>query len=261
VKRTFISTIGLLMLTAGASADPVQVRVTIQSLAGQNGVALSPFTVAFHNGSFDGFNSGAPAAIGIQNIAELGDGAAYLAAFGAAYPQGVSGTVTATVGGFGPGIFLPGASGTFVFNIDTALHRYFSFGSMVVPSNDMFFGNDSPTGVALFDGAGNFLNPTVMLAGANIWDAGTEVNAPFGAAFLVGQNAMDRTAENGVITVGGNLTPYLNMLTPAGYTFSNLPGAGDQLARITFEIVPTPAAAGALSLAGLLALRRRRAAY
>lgn len=257
-RSIIVSAVGLLALSSFAHADTVQVRVNIQSLAGANGVAFSPFTVAFHNGSYDAFSNGAAAMPGIRMVAETGGGAAYLADFAASYPQGVSGTVTATTGGFGPGIFVAGSSGTLTFTLDTTANRYFSFGSMVVPSNDMFFGNDNPAGFALFDAAGNFLNPTITLNGGNIWDAGTEVNAPFGAAFLAGQSASDHVAENGVVTPGTGFNPYLNALTAAGYNFTNLPAPGDQLARITFQIVPTPGAAAALGLGGLAMLRRRR---
>ncbi|MBX3388883.1 MAG: spondin domain-containing protein [Phycisphaeraceae bacterium] len=245
-------------LACGAQAGVVQVRVKVESLVGANGVAFSPFTVAFHDGSWDAFNNGAAASTGIQNIAETGDGSAYLAAFGAAYAPGVSGVVAATLGGFGPGIYLPGASGTFDFAVDTAANRYFSFGSMVVPSNDRFFGNDSATAVALFDGLGNFLNPIINLKGSDIWDAGTELDAPFGSAFIAGQSAGDHNAQGGVVGFHSDFSAYLNALTAAGYNFTNLPSAGDALARITFEIVPAPGVAGVFGFAGLAFLRRRR---
>lgn len=245
-------------VATAAQAAVVQVRVRVESLVAASGVAFSPFTVAFHDGSFDAFNSGAPAGLGIQNIAETGDGTAYLAAFGSAYGAGVSGTVAATVGGFGPGIFLPGATGSFVFTIDTAANRYFSFGAMVVPSNDRFFGNGSPTAVELFDGAGNFLNPMVNLKGSDVWDAGTELDAPFGSAFLAGQNAGDHNAQGGVVGLNSDFSAYANALTAAGYNFSNLPLGGDALARITFEVVPAPGAIFAFGFAGLAFGSRRR---
>lgn len=259
--KSFISAVGLLTLAGAAGiahADTVQVRVTVQNLAGSSGVAVSPLTVAFHNGSWDAFNTGAAASTGVQNIAESGNGAAYLAAFTSATPQGVSGVVPATVNAFGPGIYLPGGSGSLVFTLDTAANRYFSYGAMVVPSNDMFIGNDNPLGVALFDAAGNFLNPTITLTGGNVWDAGTEVNAPFGAAFLAGQNGADHVAENGLITPSGGFATYGGLLTAAGYNFTDLPSANTPIARITFEIVPTPGATAALGLAGLSSFRRRR---
>jgi hypothetical protein len=255
--KHFISAVGLLALAGGvAQADVVQVRVTVQNLAAPSGVAISPLTVAFHNGSWDAFNTGAAASTGVQNIAESGNGAAYLTAFTGANPQGVSGVVPATVNAFGPGIYLPGGSGSLVFTLDTSTNRYFSYGAMVVPSNDMFIGNDNPIGFALFDAAGNFLNPIITLHGGSVWDAGTEVNAPFGAAFLAGQNGGAHTAENGLITTSAGFSPYANLLTAAGYSFADLPGADTPIARITFEIVPTPGAA--LGLAGLATLRRRK---
>lgn len=257
-KRAVASVVVVAGLSAVADAAVVQIRVKVESLVGANGVAFSPFTVAFHDGSWDAFNNGAAASTGVQNIAESGDGTAYRAAFGAAYASGVSGTVAATVGGFGPGIYLPGASGSFTFAVDTAANRYFSYGAMVVPSNDRFFGNDSATAVALFDGLGNFLNPTINLTGADIWDAGTEVDAPFGSAFLAGQNAGDHNAQGGVVSFNHDFSAYANALTAAGYNFSNLPQSGDALARITFEIVPAPGVAGVFGLSGLALLRRRR---
>jgi len=250
---------------AASAAMAVEVRVTIRNLSVDGSVALSPFTLAAHDGSFDAFNSGAAASAGIEDVAELGDGMNLAAEATAAQASAVIATAIATQGGFGPGIFRPGASGSVVLSLDPALHRYLTYGSMVVPSNDAFLGNDSPTVVELFDAGGNFVASDFTLTGDRIWDAGTEVNQLLGAAYVVGQDAGDGTDENGMIHLAPLATqfaPYLNMMTPAGETFTIAPGAATPVASFSFEVVPEPASValfglGALGLIGL-ALRTRR---
>jgi hypothetical protein len=58
---------------------------------------------------------------------------------------------------------------------------------MVVPSNDFFIGNDSPTAYRLFDAAGNLRSASITIKASEIWDAGSEVFDPDAAAF-VGNN-------------------------------------------------------------------------
>lgn len=250
--------IGLLAIGSSAPAAPVQVKVTIENLGPAGGIAFAPFFVAAHDGTFDAFDTGSAASLGVQNVAEFGDGSDLAAAFGSSHPGGVSGTVTATSGGFGPGIFPSGASGSLILNLDSTMHRFFSFGSMAVPSNDYFVGNESATGIELFDAGGNFVAPTVNLTGANIWDAGTEVNGLFGAAYVVGQDAADHVAENGVVTLGADFSPFLGQSTPTGAIFSEVPTTGGQIARISFSVVPEPASAVLMIGAMGLGLVRRR---
>jgi hypothetical protein len=244
----------------------VDVRVMITNLSPAGGNALSPFTVAAHDGTFDAFNAGSTATTLIENVAELGDGTQLIAAVMAAQPSAVTGTVAATTGGFGPGIFLPGGSGSLVLSLDPVNNRYLTYGSMVVPSNDAFLGNDSPTSVELFDAAGNFVATEVTLNGASIWDAGTEVNQPLGAAYLVGQDAMLGTIEAGGVVHAANpanqFAPYLNGEVPSGGMFTVAPAAASPVASISLQVVPEPSAFLLLS-AGLLAFgvgrRGRRA--
>jgi hypothetical protein len=247
------------ILAASASAAIVQVQVNVENLAASNGVALSPLTVAFHGGTFDAFDSGAIAQTGTRNIAESGNGTAFLSSFAAAQPDGVSGVITATTLPFGPGIYLPGGSGSRIFTLDTSNNKFFSYGCMVVPSNDRFLGNDSATAVRIFDDNGNFVAPTLTLRGRNIWDAGSEVDAPFGAAFLAGQNGGAHVDQNGLISFSSDFSPYANLLTAAGYNFTDLPSADGGIARISFSIVPSPSVAsiGGIALAAA-GLRRRR---
>ena len=246
----------ILFATVAASAQVVPIRVTIENLGATNGSALSPFTVGFHNGAWDPFDTGAEANLGIRNIAELGDGGVYLAEFAAAQPQGVSGVVTATTGAFGSGIFLPGGSGSMEFKIDVGVNRFFSFGSMVMPSNDRFVANDET--IVLFDSSGQLVTSSITLMGSDIWDAGTELDELFGAAFIQGQHAKEHTPQNGVIKLNSDFGVWAGATTPAGYAFNVTPSVGSPVARITFTVIPAPGAVVLLAMGATVLLARRR---
>jgi MYXO-CTERM domain-containing protein len=240
----------------------VDVRVTIRNLSADNSVALSPFSLAAHNGSFDAFDSGAAAGMATENVAELGDGTDFISDAMAAQATAVTATAIATQNAFGPGIFRPGGSGSIVLSLDPMQNRYLSFGAMVVPSNDAFLGNDSPTAVELFDAGGSFVATDFTLNGGDIWDAGTEVNQLTGAAYVVNQDATMGTTEGGVVApapLPAQFTVYSGAMTPAGETFSVIPGADTPVASFSFEVVPEPASAALAILAlALLAWRQRR---
>ncbi|MFG0313081.1 MAG: spondin domain-containing protein [Phycisphaerales bacterium] len=245
----------LALVAASATAQPVEIRVDIENLAPDNSVAFAPLRVGFHNGTYDSFNNGQAASDAIISIAEGGSGDAWFPAFGAADPTATLGSVL-TDGG---GPLTPGATGSATFTIDPAINRYFPFGSMVVPSNDSFIGNDSPTQYQLLDEKGNLLISEIVQTGNDIWDAGSEVNGIFGSAFLEGATNADRIAENGV--VGFDFTQfdiYNGQTTGAGYTFDRQFGGDDALYRISFSVVPAPASTALIGLGGLVAVRRRR---
>jgi hypothetical protein len=249
------------VLCCAPPVSAVEVAIDVTNLAPAGGVALSPFFIGAHNGSFDPFNAGAAAGLGIETVAELGDVAPLTAEFTASQPAGVSGVVTATSGGFGPGIFLPGGSGSIVLDLDPAIHRYLTYASMVVPSNDYFVGNDSPTSIELFDAMGNFTASSVVVTANQIWNAGTEIdNVAGGPAFVVGQDAMTGMPEGGLVSLDDNLSIFSGAATPAGYTFNSLPTGNAQIARLSLSVVPEPAGI-VLALVGALAaclvVRRR----
>jgi hypothetical protein len=245
----------LCVVSVAGTASAVEVRIDVANLAGPNGVALSPFFVGFHDGSFDAFDEGAAAGTGIEAVAELGSDTGIAAELAAAYPSGVSGLVTATSGGFGPGIFLPGGSGNITLDLDPVAHRYLSYGAMVVPSNDYFVGNGNPNAVELFDAMGNFTGSAVTITADQIWNAGTEVDDPAdGPAFVVGQDATTGTSEGGVVSFNDDLSLYSGASTPAGYDFTSLPTGGDAIARISFAVVPEPAGLWLVALAAAAAL-------
>ena len=96
---------------------------------------------------------------------------------------------------------------------------------MVIPSNDAFLAApDDPLADPLFDAEGNFLGLDIVRSGADVLDAGTEVNNELDAAFL-NQTAPDTgTDENGVVaahpgfngSVGNPAGTPVNILDPAG---------------------------------------------
>jgi hypothetical protein len=242
-----------------ALADMAQVRVTVENLAPANSVTFAPLHVGFHGGTYDAFNSGAPASPAIVSVAEGGSGSAWFPAFAAADPTATLGTVLPNP----PGPLLPGMTASAVFTVDTAINRYFTFASMVVPSNDVFIGNDSPTAYMLFDDLGNLNLTSITQRGEDIWDAGSEVTEAANAAFLVVGSNDPRTEQNGVVSFDfSGITAFDGLTTAAGYVLDSQLAAELEVYRISFSLVPEPSAIvlgtfGCLAL-GSIAYRRRK---
>ena len=85
--------------------------------------------------------------------------------------------------------------------VDPLKKLYFSYASMVLPSNDAFVGNGHPMAYPVFNIGAKLVDVLVQDAGSDILDAGTEVNdeLPQNTAFF-GQMAPDTGVdENGVV--------------------------------------------------------------
>lgn len=243
LTRAALAAAGLLLSLQSAQAAVVSLRVTVENLAPANGVAFAPLHVGFGQGLFDAFNAGSTAGAAIISVAEGGSGSAWQPAFAAAEPGATRGTIG--------GLLLSGATAFMDFTVNTAMNQFFTFGSMVVPSNDHFIGNDSPTEYQVFDAAGNLLINQITQDASEIWDAGSELSDPLAAAF-VGNNGL-RTAQNGVVSFNfSELSANNGFTTGAGYVFSNNLAANTPIYRIGFQVmqVPEPTSA-ALAMLGL----------
>jgi len=249
-----------LMLSLGAShqASAVDISISIENLSSQDGLFLTPLWVSFHDGSFDTFSNGSGASAGLQQLAEDGDTSGLSAQFSsssAGMNGGVDGTILGPAGFTGAPIIDPGETTSAIFNLNAMNNRYFSYASMVIPSNDAFIGNDDQLGHAIFDSAGNYNgDQSFIILGSNVYDAGTEINNEMDAAFLNQMAANTGLDENGVVHAHngylnsfGNPAGIANILggtNGAGFFFDpanadfSLPGF--QVARLTISHVPEP---------------------
>lgn len=191
------------ILRGDSVGDGEAITVTVTNTLGEGGTFLTPVWFGFHDGqNFDLFNAGEAASLGLERIAEDGSVEGIAAEFNAQVGgRGVDATI---LGGNGaPGPIDPQETASFTINVnpDQVGEGFFTWATMVIPSNDAFLAvPDDPLADPIFDHNGNFIGPVVIERfGRDVLDAGTEVNNEEGAAFL-NQTARDQgTAENGVV--------------------------------------------------------------
>jgi hypothetical protein len=185
------------------SENTVPVRVSIKNSAMTDGTFLTPFWVAFHDGTFDTYDLGIPASVGLEHMAEDGDSSVLSSEF-AAQGNGIDMVVINPEGFAGAPLFDPGFSTQQVVNLDPAVNKYFSYVSMLLPSNDAFIGNADPKRYQIFDDNGNFTGGVnFKVYGSQVLDAGTEENTESDAAFF------NQTAPNTGNTTSDNVSAHL----------------------------------------------------
>jgi len=220
-----------------------EIKVSMTNLSPERGQAIAPLWFGLHDGSYDYFDEGQPASIAVKVMAEDGEtgdpqGRFAPEVFEAIFEAGVdpskfpapedtlSGQFAASPAGQAGGYQdvltnnrlepllvhqMPGETVTLNIELDSldpTTHRYFSYASMPFPTNDGFIGNDDPTEVALFDEMDRFIGANFVVAGSDVWDAGTEVNdeSPISLPFELSQ-LFEGTPENGVIHKHTGLLP------------------------------------------------------
>lgn len=254
----------------GQASGDIRVAVTHGN---QTDFSLTPAWFGFHNGQFDSFNVGEAASSplgtnSVELIAELGQTDPITADFTAApgIPGDIQGVVAAADNGVPP--IEPGETGVgYVTPINPAGYQYFSYLSMLVPTNDTFVGNDNPFAYRVFNDAGELIDAngevtnavTISIFGSDLLDAGTEVNdGALGPAFTQGQVGTEGADENGVVTVGSDLSSFLGNTDVTGRVINDTLLADELLATITISLVPEPTT-GLLAMGAVFAgfVRRR----
>ncbi|MCH9698084.1 MAG: spondin domain-containing protein [Gammaproteobacteria bacterium] len=195
-----------------AVADSIpSVVVTVKNQAAQRGALQTPVWVGAHDGTFDiydrnvavGDTNANPNLISresVESIAEDGNTAPITAEFEQLQGNSPQATMVAPGGPLAPGAVV---STTLNFS-NPQQQQYFSYASMIIPSNDFFVANGSPLAHPLFDDQGRFIGQPFIVAGSEVLDAGTEINDEIAAntAFLNQAGPNIGVDENGVVTLG-----------------------------------------------------------
>ncbi|MDB4533822.1 spondin domain-containing protein [Vicingaceae bacterium] len=252
----------LLILTASI-ANAQQVRVTVENLQPGDGYYLTPLWVGFHDGSFDFFDVNTTSSASLEALAEGGDASGISGDFAAA-STGTDAVITSPGGFAGAPVIDPGEVASAIIDVNAGMtNQYFSYASMIIPSNDGFIGNDIANAIQVFDSNGDFNGPILIeLFGANVWDAGTEENDGLGAAFSATPGT--DTTESLLVRIHPGLNDtFLGTDTVAGTTIGASLDAATPLATISITAVPEPTSIGLLGISALLGIafiRRRRPA-
>ena len=252
-------------LLAGA-AQAATVEVSITNNQGIGGLYLTPLLSIFHDGTYDSFDVGSTVTPGVEEIAEEGEPGIAIGeidAINAASGSNHATAVLANPGGFsGAPVLDPGEVTTLQIDLDTSSQRFFSFLSMVIPSNDTFIGNDNPLAYELFDASGAFVfNDLIEVFASDAWDGGTEGNDGNGAAFAppTGTDATDTSV--GVAALA-DLDFLIGRPQAPGGTIASASGLLASISITEVAAVPLPAGLplllGGLGAFGLVRGRRRK---
>lgn len=204
---------------AGAQTSIPSVIVTVENAQVGRGMFLTPPWIGIHDGTFDTYDGGQPANVPlggneIEALAEDGNNGPITATFEQRNPNAPQ--VQGVAGPTGP--LAPGESVNVTLNVDPTSDRYFSYASMVIPSNDAFIANGNPLAHQLFDDNGNFTGSSFVVSGDETNDAGTEVNDEIASnvAFL-GQAAPNTGTTEGSVVV----TPAADFAAPGSLMLPN----------------------------------------
>lgn len=291
-KCTALGLVGAASILGGDSVAAAEVQVEVTNMGPSGGVYITPLWVGFHDGSFDSYDGGLTTQEGLERLAEDGTTGSISADFlaGNTYVQGgvsgvfataqTTGRVDSTIASpSGPPPIAPGETVSQIFDIAIdGSNRYFSYASMVLPSNDYFIANgnarahdlsslyNAPPGTEITF----FIGQTVNDAGTEVNDFSTSAaNGLFPQLGLgSGQGGPNTGAdENGIVrNVDG--IPFAGFLNSPGDLDVNPDAAlidfnrGDLypngIAQVTISVVPEPGSLTLLGLSGLGLLRRHR---
>ena len=166
-KLACVSIASLIVLAGCNGSDKPNKMVTydITVINASNNQPLSPLAVVLHKDNYIAWELGAPASMGLEELAESGSPMAFLQEFGDEAYESVAGT----------GIIPPGGSETVSLSIVDSTTPLLSVATMMVNTNDAFAGITGKMLKHLETG-------TVYSMALPIYDAGTEANSESAAS-------------------------------------------------------------------------------
>lgn len=146
-------------------------KITISNKSPDNATCVTPPWVGIHDGEFDTYNGDEPLKAPFESLVEDGSNAAVKAYFAIA-----NGTVWDGQVGMAPICYGESAELTFEIGVEVGVVHYFSYASMILPSNDAWVSNGNPMAYEIFDADGNDVAVSFTVMGSGVLDAGSEVN-------------------------------------------------------------------------------------
>lgn len=212
-----VATASLALASEPTRPSIPSVVVEVENLAPERGTFMTPVWMGLHDGTFDIYDRGvsADALLGpgvVEALAEDGNNGPITETFDLRNPGQPQANLTAP-----GGPFQPGSRAAITFQVDPSRDRYFSYGSMVIPSNDFFVANGNPLAHLLFDD-GNFVGGDFIVSGAEVLDAGTESNNEVASetAFLNQGGPNIGPGEGGVVLLGQGFAAPRTLTYPNG---------------------------------------------
>jgi RTX calcium-binding nonapeptide repeat (4 copies) len=122
---------------------------------------------------------------------------------------------------------------TITLNGSELTSRYFSYASMIIPSNDFFISNGNERAHQIFSDQGNFLGADFTVLGSQVLDAGSEVNdeIPANTAFFGQQTPNTGVTENGVVRLATGFIPDGPILSTPQFANADFTAPNYQIAR------------------------------
>jgi hypothetical protein len=206
MKLSYVTPLSLLLWAStsiNAQNDTIAYtgKIIVTNLSPENGTCFTPVWIGIQDGAFDIFNISEPVSAELESVVEDGDFTSFRDMFSNAAPALYDAVV-----GMGP--ICAGAVAE--WTIDklrvplVGIPFHLSFAAMVLPTNDAFIANDDPFAYEIFDADGNFvLTESITISGAEILDAGSEVNDELPANIPTLEQTAPNTgdAENGTVAV------------------------------------------------------------
>jgi len=215
-----------LAITPLTFADSIpSVVVTVKNQAMPRGGLQTPVWAGIHDGTFDIYdrdsslgysevNQNLISRESVERLAEDGMTEPISEEFSTQQPEAAQVTFVAPSGPLSPG-----SQVSATLNISNPLFdRYFSYASMVIPSNDAFVANGNPMSHEIFDDNGQFVAKGFVVAGSEVLDAGTEINDELASntAFLNQAEPDTGSDEKGVVTLSPGFAPAGTLSYPNG---------------------------------------------
>ncbi len=253
-----------LLIAPISFADNIpSVVITVKNQAAQRAGLQTPVWGGIHDGSFDIYDRDAELGTSetnqnlisresVERLAEDGMTGPITEEFSMLQPESGQTTFVSPSGPLSPGSMVSAT-----LNINNPLvERYFSYASMVIPSNDAFVANGSPIAHEIFNDSGQFVAKDFIVAGSEVLDAGTEINDELASntAFLNQTAPNTGSDENGVVTLSsgfaspGELSYPNGVLNHPAFGNADFTAEGARILQFSFRYV---------DLGGIVKLRAR----